>query len=355
MYKILLLPGDGIGTEIMDEARKVLSKIESKFNISIQYDEDLIGGCSIDKYGEPLTDAVLQKALDSDAVLLGGVGGPKWDNNDVRPEVGLLKIRKGMNLFANLRPIFTFDELIESSPLKSELVRGLDIMIVRELTGGLYFGEPKITEVVNGIKRSCDSMVYDENEIERISNVAFDIAKKRGNNICSVDKANILETSRLWRKKIQSMRDTDHQEIELSHMYVDNAAMQLVKNPKQFDVIVTENMFGDILSDCASQLTGSIGMLPSASLNLSGGKSDALYEPVHGTAPDIAGKGLANPIAMVMCIEMMFRYSFSRSDVADAVLNAVKSALKDGLRTADITSSGHISTSQMGDAIVQFL
>lgn len=356
-FDILLLPGDGIGQEIMKEAIKVLSVIEKKFNIKINMDTQLIGGCSIDENGIPLTDDVIKIAKKSDAVLLGSVGGPKWDNAEIRPEVGLLKIRKELNVYANLRPIMIFDELIDSSTIKAEVIKDVDIMIIRELVGGLYFGEPRYRERISEIEeKACDAMTYTTSEINRIADLAFKIAEKRRKKLCSIDKANVLTVGRLWRDVVIEA-SKNYQNIKLSHMYVDNAAMQIIRDPRQFDVMVMENMFGDILSDLASQLTGSIGMLPSASLNYENEKVIGLYEPIHGSAPDIAGLGIANPLAMIMCLSMMFRYSFDREDIAFLIDHSVKIALKNGNRTKDIARIGEkfISTNEMGDAIVDVI
>ncbi|MFT6388026.1 MAG: 3-isopropylmalate dehydrogenase [Cellvibrionaceae bacterium] len=350
---ILLLPGDGIGVEIVNEAKKVIDCLNQKMNLGITYAEDLIGGCSIDANGVPLTDATVKKAKKSDAILLGAVGGPKWDGLEraIRPEKGLLKIRADLDLFSNLRPAILYPQLADASSLKKELVADLDILIVRELTGGIYFGEPRgIRTLENGERQGFNTMVYSESEIERIGRNAFEIAQKRGKRLCSVEKANVLEVSGLWREVTESIAG-DYPDVELSHMYVDNAAMQLVRAPKQFDVIVTGNLFGDILSDCAAMLTGSIGMLPSASLNAEG---LGMYEPVHGSAPDIAGKGIANPLATILSLEMMLRYSLGMAEAADVISVAVGKVLDQGLRTADIFAEGmkKVSSSEMGDAVV---
>jgi 3-isopropylmalate dehydrogenase len=353
---ILLLPGDGIGPEIVAEAVKVLNAINKKLNLNISYEKDLIGGCSIDAHGVPLTDDVVAKGKNSDAILLGAVGGPKWDELEraIRPEKGLLKIRSDLDLFSNLRPAILYPQLADASSLKKELVEDLNILIVRELTGGIYFGEPRgVKTLENGERQGFNTMVYSESEIERIGRNAFDIAQKRDKKLCSVEKANVLEVSGLWREVMERIA-VDYPDVELSHMYVDNAAMQLVRAPKAFDVIVTGNLFGDILSDCAAMLTGSIGMLPSASLNADG---LGMYEPVHGSAPDIAGQGIANPLATILSLEMLLRYSLNLPEAADLIATAVGSALDQGLRTDDIYSEGmkKVSTSEMGDAVVAAL
>ena len=354
--KIVLLPGDGIGPEIVAEAVKVLEAVDTKFKLGLKYERDLIGGCAIDEHGVPLANSTLEKCQAADAVLMGAVGGPKWDalDSNIRPEKGLLKIRYEMGLFANLRPAILYPQLADASSLKPELVAGLDILIVRELTGGIYFGEPRGIRILdNGERQGYNTYVYSEHEVERIGRTAFEMAMKRDKRVCSVDKANVLEATVLWREVIQSL-SREYPEVELSHMYVDNAAMQLVRAPKQFDVIVTGNMFGDILSDTAAMLTGSIGMLPSASLNKD---RNGLYEPVHGSAPDIAGQGIANPLATILSAAMLLRYSLDRSDAADAIEAAVGKVLDDGLRSADIYSDGmtKVSTDEMGDAVVAAL
>lgn len=348
-YKIAILKGDGIGPEIVDEAMKVLDEIGKKFNHKFEYIRGYLGGESIDKYGIPLSDETIQVCKDSDAVLLGAIGGYKWDNigPQKRPERGLLAIRKELGVYTNLRPAILFESLKNASPLKEEIVgNGLDIMIVRELTGGLYFGQREYSE-----EKAYDTLSYTREEIKRIAIKAFEIAKLRNGKLTSVDKHNVLDTSKLWRKIVEEV-GKNYPEVEISHMYVDNAAMQLIANPKQFDVILTENMFGDILSDEASMLTGSLGMLPSASL---GDGKIGLYEPSHGSAPDIAGKDIANPIATILSAAMMLRYSFDLSDEARAIENAVKETLKDGYRTADIYTEGmkKVGTKEMGDRIVE--
>lgn len=354
-YKIAVIPGDGIGPEIVREARKVLDQASARFGFTLSYTELLLGGASIDAHGVPLTQETIEKAKDSHAVLMGSIGGDARTSPwyklapNLRPEAGLLGIRKALNLFANLRPAYLYDELRAACPLKEEIIgEGFDLMIVRELTGGLYFGERKTIEE-NGSKKAIDTLVYSEDEIRRIAVKAFEIARKRRGRLCSVDKANVLDSSRLWRAVTEEVAK-DYPDVELSHMLVDNCAMQLVKDPGQFDVILTENMFGDILSDEASMITGSIGMLSSASLNET---KFGLYEPSHGSAPDIAGKGIANPIATILSAAMLLRYSLDQDEAADAVEEAVKSVLAEGYRTADLMSEGCIQTGteQMGDLI----
>lgn len=355
---ILMLPGDGIGPEVMGEVRRVMAWMEQAGAVSFEIEEDLIGGCSIDAFGEPLRAETIEKAKQADAVLLGAVGGPKWDNVDfdTRPEAGLLAIRKDLELFANLRPAIVFDALADASSLKHEVVSGLDILIVRELTGGIYFGEPRgVEDIPGGGKRGFNTLLYTTPEVERIARVGFELALKRDKRLCSIDKANVLESTRMWREEIIRVSE-DYPDVDLSHMLVDNAAMQLVRAPSQFDVIVTTNMFGDILSDTASMATGSLGMLPSASLGAldAEGNRNALYEPVHGTAPDIAGQGKANPLAMLLSLAMMLRYSFDMAEDADRLEKAVENVLNSGLRTGDIMSSGGklVGTVEMGDAVI---
>ncbi len=351
--KIAVLPGDGIGPEIVGEAIKVLNKIGEKYNHSFRYDYVDIGGCAIDKYGVPITEEGMKTCKNSDSVLLGAVGGPKWDHcpADIRPEKALLAVRKELGLFANLRPTKLFPQLADASPLKQEVVGGgIDLLIVRELTGGVYFGQKK-TEEVNGELVATDVMPYSEHEIERIGRVAFETALKRGKKLASVDKANVLETSRLWRKTMHRLAE-EYPRVEYSDILVDNAAMQLIKNPTQFDVLVTENMFGDILSDEASMLTGSIGMMPSASLSST---TLGMFEPIHGSAPDIAGMNLANPLGTILSVSMMLRYSFAMAEEADCVEQAVNQVLDMGYRTADIMQEGckKVSCSEMGDLVVE--
>ena len=351
--KITVLPGDGIGPEIVNEAIKVLNKVADKYGHSFDYKYVDIGGCSIDKFGVPITDEGMEKCKNSDSVLLGAVGGPKWDNVDpsVRPEKALLAVRKELGLFANLRPTKLFPQLADASPLKQEIVGGgIDLLIVRELTGGVYFGSRK-TEEVNGEMVATDIMPYSESEIERIGRVGFETAMKRGKKLASVDKANVLDTSRLWRKTMHKLSE-EYPEVEYSDILVDNTAMQLIKNPTQFDELVTENMFGDILSDEASMLTGSIGMMPSASLS-SG--TLGMYEPIHGSAPDIAGMNIANPLGTILSAAMMLRYSFDMSAEADAIEAAVNKVLDDGYRTGDIMQDGcnKVTCSEMGDLVAE--
>ncbi|WP_421863642.1 3-isopropylmalate dehydrogenase [Motiliproteus sp.] len=354
--KILILPGDGIGPEIVSEAVAVLEEIKDKLGLAFELDEALLGGSAIDATGVPLPDETLEKAKASDAILLGAVGGPKWDELDtaIRPEKGLLGIRSQLDLFGNLRPAILYPQLADASSLKPEIVAGLDILIVRELTGGIYFGQPRgVRTLENGEREGYNTYVYSESEIRRIAKVAFESARKRGKKVCSVDKANVLEVTVLWREILDEV-GKDYPDVELSHMYVDNAAMQLVRAPKQFDVMVTGNMFGDILSDAAAMLTGSIGMLPSASLNESG---QGMYEPCHGSAPDIAGQGIANPLATILSAAMMLRYSLAEVEAADLIEKAVSNVLDQGLRTADIYSDGmqKVSTREMGEAVVAAL
>ena len=357
IMNILLLPGDGVGPEVCNEATKIINAVANSFNLDILIDEDLIGGISIDKYKTPITDEVISKAKFSDAIILGGVGGPKWDNlaSKDKPEKGLLRLRSDLNFFANLRPSICFSETSGASTLKKEIIEGLDILIVRELTGGIYFGEPR----EKSTKSAFNTMIYTRDEIERISEIAFESAMKRDRKLCSVDKANVLEVSELWREVVEET-SLKYPEVILEHMLVDNAAMQLVKDPKQFDVIVTDNLFGDILSDCAAMLTGSLGMLPSASLgsvDQNTGKRHAMYEPVHGSAPDIAGKELANPLAELLSLSMLFRYSFEMKEEADLIDEAVSRALDAGPRTQDIMASGRVKvgTKGMMDSVINKL
>lgn len=351
-YKILNLAGDGIGPEVTKEAIKVLKKIEDLSDARFEIEDAKLGGASIDEYGKPLTDETLQLAKDADSILLGAVGGPKWESlpYDVRPERALLAVRKELNLFANLRPAKVYKELAEASTLKKHVVENVDLLVVRELTGGIYFGSPRGVSEVDGEKVGVNTYTYSQSEIQRIAKVAFEASLKRKGNLCSVDKANVLETTELWRDEVNLMHK-DFENVNLSHMYVDNASMQLVRNPSQFDVILTGNMFGDILSDIAAQLTGSIGMLPSASLNEN---SKGMYEPVHGSAPDITGLGKANPIATISSVAMMLTHSFGLKDEAQKIENAIQQVLKDGYRTQDILIEGTtlVSTKEMGDHIV---
>ncbi|WP_169752406.1 3-isopropylmalate dehydrogenase [Campylobacter mucosalis] len=350
-YRICVIKGDGIGPEIVDEAIKVLDVVSDKFGFSIDYDYKLMGGAAYDVFGEPLPDETLQSALSSDAVLFGAIGGQKWDNlpRDKRPESGLLRLRKSLEAFANLRPAMIYDELVSASTLKPEVLQDVDILVVRELTGGIYFGQPRKKEVDSAF----NTMIYSRQEIERIAKIAFEAAKKRKKRVCMVDKANVLEASQLWRE-VTSEVAKNYPDISLEFMYVDNAAMQLVRNPRQFDVILTENLFGDILSDEASMVVGSIGLLPSASI---GGKV-GIYEPIHGSAPDIAGQGIANPIATILSGALMLRYALNEEEAASAIENAVKKALSDGYRTKDISAFGAkeiCTTSEMGSIISGYI
>jgi 3-isopropylmalate dehydrogenase len=353
--KILVLPGDGIGPEIVTEAVKVLDKLVAQ-GLDVELEEGLVGGSAYDAKGHPLPEETLAQARAADAILLGAVGGPQYESLDrpLRPEQGLLGLRAELKLFSNLRPAILYPQLAEASTLKPEVVSGLDIMIVRELTGGIYFGQPRgVRTLENGEREGFNTLVYRESEIERIGRSAFEIARKRSRRVCSVDKANVLEVTELWRQVMQRVGE-DYPDVELSHMYVDNAAMQLVRAPKQFDVMVTTNMFGDILSDAAAMLTGSIGMLPSASLDAS---AKGMYEPIHGSAPDIAGQGTANPLATILSVAMMLRYSFAEARLADQIEAAVGAVLDQGLRTPDIASEGQsvVGTAEMGDAVVAAL
>jgi 3-isopropylmalate dehydrogenase len=354
--KILVLPGDYIGPEIMTEAVKVLEAVDARFGLDIELEYGLLGGAAIDECGVPLPDETLVSARAADAILLGAVGGPKWDGVErhLRPERGLLGIRSELQLFGNLRPAILYPQLADASSLKPELVAGLDILIVRELTGGIYFGEPRgIRTLENGEREGFNTYVYRESEIQRIAHLAFDLAGKRNKRVCSVDKSNVLEVTMLWREVMEEV-GKEYPDVELSHMYVDNAAMQLVMSPKQFDVVVTGNMFGDILSDAAAMLTGSIGMLPSASLDQQG---RGMYEPCHGTAPDIAGQGKANPLATILSVAMMLRYTLASPAAAEAIEQAVSTVLDQGLRTPDIYSDGQrmVTTVEMGEAVVAAL
>ena len=360
--KILLLPGDGIGPEVISEVKKIINWFNKKKSLDFQTEEGLVGGVSYEKHKKPITDEVFYKALESEAVMLGAVGGPKWDSLEFskRPERALLKLRKELKLFANLRPAICFKQLVDASSLKPEIVSGLDIMIVRELTGGIYFGEPRgIKPIENGERKGINTHSYTSSEIIRVAKVAFELAQKRNKKVTSCEKSNVMEAGVLWREEVQKVKDEDYPNIELTHMLADNCAMQLLRNPKQFDVIVTDNLFGDILSDEAAMLTGSLGLLPSASLGAKdkNGKMRSMYEPVHGSAPDIAGKGKANPIASILSFSMALRYSLDLDKEADNLDKAVQKVLDDGLRTKDILSKGkkEVSTSQMGDAIISKL
>ncbi len=355
MNKVLLLPGDGIGPEVIAQAKKVLLHLRDQHGLSLDLEEALIGGSAYDEYKNPLPDETLSLAQACDAILLGAVGGPQYEavERELRPEKGLLRIRAELDLFANLRPAILYKSLAGASSLKPELVADLDIMIVRELTGGIYFGEPRgIKTLENGVRQGFNTLVYDENEVTRIAHVAFRIAQKRNSKLCSVDKANVLEVSELWREVVETVHG-EYKDVALSHMYVDNAAMQLVREPNQFDVVLTGNMFGDILSDAAAMLTGSIGMLPSASLD---SNDKGMYEPIHGSAPDIAGKNSANPLATILSIAMMLRYSLNEIELADKVEAAVQKVITKGLRTADIADNNTvIGTNEMGDAVINVL
>ena len=360
--KILLLPGDGIGPEVVNEVKKIIEWFNKNKSLDFKIDEGLVGGASYDKHKNPITDEVFYKALESEAVILGAVGGPKYDNLEFskRPERALLKLRKELKLFANLRPAICFKQLVDASSLKPEIISGLDIMIVRELTGGIYFGEPRgIVPIENGERKGTNTHTYTTSEIHRVARVAFELAKKRKNTVTSCEKSNVMEAGMLWREEVQALRDKEFKKVELKHMLADNCAMQLVKDPKQFDVILTDNLFGDLLSDIAAMLTGSLGMLPSASLGIvnANGKRAAMYEPVHGSAPDITGQGKANPLAMIMSFAMMLRYSFDMNEDSNLIEQAVQNVLSKGLRTADIKqgSENAISTQEMGKAVISEL
>ena len=349
-YKIAVIKGDGIGPEIVDEALKVLDAVSVKEGFELTYKEYLLGGSAYDVYGDPIPEETIEGAKNADAVLFGAIGGEKWDNlpREKRPETGLLKLRKELGVFANLRPVTVYDELINASTLKPEIIKGVDLMVVRELIGGIYFGTPRALEK----DRAYNTMVYTRKEISRIAKVAFEIAKKRKNRVTSVDKANVLEVSQLWRETVEEV-SKDYPEVSLEHMYVDNAAMQLIRDPKQFDVILTGNIFGDILSDEASMLSGSIGLLPSASI----GEKHALFEPIHGSAPDIAGQGIANPIATIASASMMLRYKLGEERAADRIDNAIKQVLKEGYRTKDLSNfeaKEIVTTNEMGSLIAQY-
>ena len=350
--KITLLSGDGIGPEVSAECEKLLKVIENQFEYKFEITKKDFGGVAIDKYGTPLPEDTLNSCKKSDAVILAAIGGPKYDNlpREKRPETGLLGLRAGLNAFANLRPVMLFDPLLDSSTLKKEVLSGTDLIVIRELTGGLYFGKPKGIEVRNGEKVGFNTMIYSESEVKRIAKVAFEIASKRRKKVTSIDKANVLDVSQLWRDVVIEV-SKEYKDVTLEHLYIDNAAMQLIKNPRQFDVILAENLFGDILSDEGAMLTGSIGMLPSASMG--DGSLPSIYEPVHGSAPDIAGKNLANPIAMMLSIAMMFKYSFNDEGIYNVILKSVKSILNEGYRTKDIQQDGCklVGTSEMGDLI----
>jgi len=354
MPKILLLPGDGIGSEVTNESVKAINFLNEKENLELEFDEALFGGACLDAHNIPITDETIEIAKNSDAVLMGAVGGPKWDElpHEIRPERGLLRIRKELDAFANLRPAVVFGPLKNASTLKNEIVDGVDIMVVRELTGGIYFGTPRgVEDLGNGEKKGTNTLVYTTSEIKRIARIAFDIADKRDKRVTSVDKANVLEVMQLWRDIVSEVHKSEFPHIELEHLYVDNAAMQLIRRPKSFDVILAGNMFGDIISDEAAQLTGSLGMLPSASIGTHG----AIYEPVHGSAPDIAGQNLANPIASILTTAMMFKYSLNLGNLSDKIHSSVDNVLKNGYRTGDIYEEGakKVSCSEMGDLILE--
>jgi 3-isopropylmalate dehydrogenase len=359
---LLILAGDGIGPEVMEEVKRVISWFGENRDLNFDVSEDLVGGAAYDVHGTPLHDDTMARALEVDAVLLGAVGGPKYDNLDfsVKPERGLLRLRKEMDLFSNLRPAQCFDALADFSSLKKDVVAGLDIMIVRELTSGVYFGEPRGIFEEGNERVGINTQRYTESEIDRVARSAFELARRRNNKVCSMEKANVMESGILWREVVQKVHDEDYPDVNLSHMYADNGAMQLVRAPKQFDVILTDNLFGDILSDCAAMLTGSLGMLPSASLGApaANGRPKALYEPVHGSAPDIAGQGKANPIACILSFAMALRYSFDQGDEAARLEAAIEKVLTDGARTADLMGKEGgtpIGTTQMGDAILAAL
>jgi len=361
-YKILLLPGDGIGPEVIAEVERILSWYGKNRGLSYETQSALVGGAALDGEGAPVSEATMSLALEADAVLFGAVGGPKWDGNsfDKKPERALLRLRKDLGLFANLRPAICFEALTDASSLRPEIVAGLDILIVRELTGGVYFGEPKeITDLPNGERRAVDTQVYTTSEIERIARVAFDLARLRRNEVASAEKSNVMVSGVLWREVVERIHKAEYSDVKLTHILADNCAMQLVRNPKQFDVIVTDNLFGDMLSDEAAQAAGSIGMLPSASLGAkdADGRQQALYEPVHGSAPDIAGQGKANPLACILSLAMCLRYSFGRVDDATLLESAVEKVLNDGLRTGDIMQPGRtlVGTRAMGDAVISAL
>ena len=360
--KILILPGDGIGREVMSEVLNIIDWMTKNKSVSFDISERLVGGTAYDKEGDSISDTTMQEALDSDAVLFGAVGGPKWDNVErhKRPEAALLRLRKEMDLFANLRPAVVFDALADSSSLKTELIKGLDILILRELTSGVYFGKPRgVEKISEKEEKAFDTQLYTTSEVERIGRVGFDLSRKRSNRLTSVEKANVMETGMFWRRIIADLHKREFSDVELNHMYADNCAMQLVRFPKQFDVIVTDNLFGDILSDCAAMLTGSLGMLPSASLGSVdvSGKRPGMYEPVHGSAPDIAGQNKANPLAMIMSFAMMLRYSFDMLEDSTLIEKAVQNVLSKGLRTLDIKQDNEkaVSTKEMGAAVIEEL
>jgi 3-isopropylmalate dehydrogenase len=360
--KLLVLPGDGVGPEVMREVIHVIDWLDRKRRASFDLSDDLVGGAAIDALGTPITPETVQRAREADAVLFGSVGGPKWDKLgfDMRPELSILTLRRELGLFANLRPALVLDPLVNASTLKPEVVKGLDIMIVRESTGGIYFGEPRgVEDLPDGGKRGINTEVYTTMEIERVARVAFDLARRRQNRLCSVEKANVMESGLLWRQTVTALAANEYPDVELSHMYADNCAMQLVRNPRQFDVIVTGNLFGDILSDLASMLTGSLGMLPSATLGApdASGRRHALYEPIHGSAPDIAGRGVANPLAQMLSFAMLLRYSFEMEEDAALIERACTNVLASGLRTPDVMAPGcaKVGTQVMGEAVIREL
>jgi 3-isopropylmalate dehydrogenase len=360
--KLLILAGDGIGPEVMREVRRLIDWMDRRRIVTFDLSDDLVGGASIDARGTPIADDTMEKAKDADAILFGSVGGPKWEKLgfQMRPELAILRLRKELDLFANLRPAIVLDPLVDASTLKADVVRGLDIMIVRESTGGIYFGEPRGIETLpDGQKRGYDTETYTTSEIERVARVGFELARKRQNRVCSVEKANVMQSGLFWRQTVTALQEREYPDVELSHMYADNCAMQLVRNPRQFDVIVTSNLFGDLLSDLASMLTGSLGMLPSATLGAvqPSGKRHALYEPIHGSAPDIAGKGVANPLAQILSFAMLLRYSFGMDEDAALIEKACTNVLKSGLRTGDIMATGtaRVGTGVMGESILREL
>ncbi|HEY1930489.1 MAG TPA: 3-isopropylmalate dehydrogenase [Acetobacteraceae bacterium] len=360
--KLLILPGDGIGPEVMREVRRIIDWMDRRRMVTFDLADDLVGGAAIDARGTPITDETMQKAKDADAILFGSVGGPKWEKLgfQLRPELAILRLRKELDLFANLRPATVLEPLVNASTLKPDVVRGLDLMIVRESTGGIYFGEPRGIETLpDGQKRGFDTETYTTHEIERVARVAFDLARKRQNRVTSVEKSNVMQSGLFWRQTVTALQEREYPDVELSHMYADNCAMQLVRAPKQFDVIVTSNIFGDLLSDLASMLTGSLGMLPSATLGAvqESGKRHALYEPIHGSAPDIAGRGIANPLAQILSFAMLLRYSFGMDEDAAMIERACTNVLGSGLRTADVMAPGtaKVGTGVMGESILREL
>ena len=360
--KLLVLPGDGVGPEVMREVRRVIDWMDRRRAVTFDITDDLVGGIAIDQRGTPITDETIERAREADAVLFGSVGGPRWDKLgfDMRPEIAILTLRRELGLFANLRPAVVLDPLVDASTLKPDVIRGLDLMIVRESTGGIYFGEPRGIETLpDGQQRGTNTESYTTYEIERVARVAFDLARKRQRRVTSVEKANVMESGLLWRQVVTALHERDYPDVELSHMYADNCAMQLVRNPRQFDVIVTSNLFGDLLSDLASMLTGSLGMLPSATIGAADatGRRHALYEPIHGSAPDIAGKGVANPLAQILSFSMLLRYSFGMEEDALLIERACSNVLASGIRTADVMAPGtaKVGTSVMGESVIREL